>query len=88
MRVDVCQVDHAERIFSSVAHTWRNASGDTDDFGLSDVKELTPEWFYLPDFLVNRNRFDLGMTQAPGNCQVDDVVRARLSRCLLCVRLE
>ncbi|CAN0479410.1 unnamed protein product, partial [Discosporangium mesarthrocarpum] len=28
-----------------------------------DVRELTPEFYNLPDFLVNANRFDLGVTQ-------------------------
>lgn len=31
--------------------------------GLSDVKELIPEWYTLPDMFSNKNRFDLGETQ-------------------------
>lgn len=27
---------------------------------MADVKELIPEFFYLPEFLVNSNNFDLG----------------------------
>ena len=27
---------------------------------MADVKELIPEFFYLPDFLTNKNQFDLG----------------------------
>ena len=27
------------------------------------MKELIPEFFYLPDFLDNRNYFDMGATQ-------------------------
>jgi len=27
---------------------------------MADVKELVPEFFYLPEFLVNSNNFDLG----------------------------
>ena len=27
---------------------------------MADVKELIPEFFYLPEFLINENRFDLG----------------------------
>lgn len=27
----------------------------------ADVKELIPEFFYLPEFLMNSNRLDLGM---------------------------
>ena len=31
---------------------------------MADVKELIPEFFYLPDFMVNDNQFDLGMKQS------------------------
>lgn len=27
---------------------------------MADVKELIPEFFYLPEFMVNSSRFDLG----------------------------
>jgi WD40 repeat protein len=54
-----------------VGHTWRTAS---DPGQLSDVKELIPEWFYLPDFLLNTNRLNLGQIQAPPHVQIDDVV--------------
>ncbi len=37
----------------------------------SDVKELTPEWYYLPDFLRNTNGLDLGTRQ--GGEVVNDV---------------
>lgn len=30
---------------------------------MADVKELIPEFFYLPDFLTNDNRFILGVKQ-------------------------
>lgn len=50
--------DHADRLFHSVAETWRNCLTD-----FTDVKELTPEWFYLPDFLVNCNGLELGTKQ-------------------------
>lgn len=36
---------------------WRNCM----DSG-TDVKELIPEFYYLPDFLKNTNGFDLGET--------------------------
>lgn len=38
---------------------------------MGDVKELIPEFFSSPDFLVNINEFDLGVTQR--GQQVDDV---------------
>jgi len=33
------------------------------DFNAQDVRELIPEFFYLPEFLVNSNKFDFGKTQ-------------------------
>lgn len=50
--------DHADRLFHSVADTWRAAQS-----GTSDVKELLPEFFYQPEFLRNANGFDLGTRQ-------------------------
>lgn len=47
--------DHANRLFSSVALAWKNCQRDT-----SDVKELIPEFFYLPEMFYNSNRYDLG----------------------------
>ncbi|KAL3216983.1 hypothetical protein MRX96_032641 [Rhipicephalus microplus] len=38
----------------------------------NDVKELIPEFFYLPEFLTNMNAFDLGRLQGTKE-QVDDV---------------
>jgi len=38
----------------------------------NDVKELIPEFFYLPDFLMNKNRLDLGLLQGSKQ-RVDDV---------------
>ena len=51
--------DHAERLFSSVAITWRNCLE-----GSSDVKELIPEFYYQPDFLRNVNGNDFGSKQS------------------------
>jgi hypothetical protein len=31
---------------------------------MADVRELIPEFFYLPDFLENRNHFDIGTKQS------------------------
>ena len=30
---------------------------------MADVKELIPEFFYLPEFLANQNKFDFGSKQ-------------------------
>ncbi|PWN30860.1 beach-domain-containing protein [Jaminaea rosea] len=59
--------DLAERTFSSIERAWRSSS----ELSRGDVRELTPEFFYLPDFLANKNRFDFGSTQA--GSQIDDV---------------
>eukprot|EP00887_Chlorella_sp_A99_P003486 scaffold7.g3486.t1 len=50
--------DHADRLFHSVAATWQNCLDSS-----SDVKELVPEFFYCPEFLLNANSFDLGTRQ-------------------------
>ena len=38
----------------------------------NDGKELIPEFFYLPEFLLNSNKFDLGQLQSD-NQRIDDV---------------
>ena len=48
--------DLPDRLFHSVPDAWRSAS----ESNMADIKELIPEFFYLPEFLVNSNRFDLG----------------------------
>ncbi|GMH79688.1 hypothetical protein TrST_g7911 [Triparma strigata] len=52
--------DKADRLFRSVSSSWRSASEEN----LQDVRELIPEFFYLPEFLSNSNYFDFGNTQA------------------------
>lgn len=47
--------DHADRTFGSVAQAWKNCQRDT-----SDVKELIPEFFYLPEMFVNSNGYQFG----------------------------
>ncbi len=49
--------DVPDRLFSSIPHSWKICTS-----ALSDVKELTPEWYTLPDFLRNINRYDFGKT--------------------------
>ncbi|KAK8807070.1 hypothetical protein WA158_003829 [Blastocystis sp. Blastoise] len=39
----------------------------------SDVKELIPEFFYLPDFLKNNNKLDLG-TKQDSHLKINDVI--------------
>lgn len=47
--------DHADRLFSSVALSWKNCQRDT-----SDVKELIPEWYFLPEMFYNQSEYRLG----------------------------
>jgi len=72
--------DVADRLFQSVKESWEAASGTcsppalklsaeytgmNDAANLSDVKELIPEFFYLPDFLSNSNSVSEAITH---NC--------------------
>ncbi|KAL9252927.1 BEACH domain-containing protein [Drosera capensis] len=50
--------DNADRLFESIGQTYRNCLSNT-----SDVKELIPEFFYMPEFLVNSNSYHLGIKQ-------------------------
>ncbi|KAJ0067163.1 hypothetical protein NL108_012881, partial [Boleophthalmus pectinirostris] len=50
------QGDIPERMFHSVKKEWDSASRDN----MADVRELIPEFFYLPDFLINSNHINLG----------------------------
>uniref|UniRef100_A0A5S6QKC9 Putative neurobeachin homolog n=1 Tax=Trichuris muris TaxID=70415 RepID=A0A5S6QKC9_TRIMR len=47
--------DHADRIFHSIGESWTRCLRDTHD-----VKELIPEFFYLPEILLNVNGYNLG----------------------------
>ncbi|KAL6059165.1 hypothetical protein STEG23_008072, partial [Scotinomys teguina] len=51
--------DVADRMFHSVKSTWESASKEN----MSDVRELTPEFFYLPEFLTNCNAVEFGSMQ-------------------------
>ncbi|KAL8530470.1 hypothetical protein ACS0TY_007492 [Phlomoides rotata] len=63
------QFDHADRLFNSIKDTWLSAAGKGNT---SDVKELIPEFFYMPEFLENRFGLDLGEKQSGE--KVGDVV--------------
>ncbi|XP_059607349.1 neurobeachin-like protein 1 [Phlebotomus argentipes] len=60
--------DVADRQFHSIAQTWRQLMDS-----LNDVKELIPEFFYMPDFLRNINGLDLGVLQTTQE-RVGDVI--------------
>lgn len=51
--------DHTDRLFHSIPTSWSSAS----KLNTTDVRELIPEFFYLPDFLTNSNHFDFGRKQ-------------------------
>ncbi|KAM7286130.1 neurobeachin-like protein 1 [Ixodes scapularis] len=59
--------DVADRQFHSMEGTWKMLMESPND-----VKELIPEFFYLPEFLTNMNGFDLGRLQSSKE-RVDDV---------------
>lgn len=47
-------LDAADRLFHSISSTYQSC---VENFG--DVKELIPEFFYFPDFLMNPSRYFL-----------------------------
>ena len=59
------QFDKADRLFSSVAKCWESAAGlnPNDTASLQDVRELTPEFFFMPEFLQNSGNYELGQKQ-------------------------
>lgn len=50
--------DHPDRMFHSIPQTWRGCLTNP-----ADVKELIPEWFYLPELFKNTNGLVLGSKQ-------------------------
>ena len=61
--------DHPDRLFFSIEGAWTSSSRENG----SDVRELTPEFFYLPDFLTNINGYNFGVRQG-GAGRVDNVI--------------
>lgn len=61
--------DHPDRLFYSIEGAWKSSSRDTG----TDVRELIPEFFYLPDFLTNLNGYDFGERQGKAG-KVDNVI--------------
>ncbi|XP_055626947.1 WD repeat and FYVE domain-containing protein 3 isoform X3 [Toxorhynchites rutilus septentrionalis] len=59
LRLQGGHFDLADRMFHSIKEAWHSASRHN----MADVKELLPEFFYLPEFLLNSNNFDFGMKQ-------------------------
>lgn len=59
--------DHPDRLFYSMERAWSSASREN----MTDVRELIPEFFYLPEFLLNHNHYDFGSRQ--GGAAIDTV---------------
>ncbi|OHT00229.1 hypothetical protein TRFO_33100 [Tritrichomonas foetus] len=53
--------DHADRLFVNIPAAWESVTNSSMDF-----RELIPEFFYFPDFLVNENKLDLGVLVKTG----------------------
>lgn len=51
--------DIPDRTFHSLNSSWKLSSGEST----SDVKELIPEFFFLPEFLLNSEGFNFGIRQ-------------------------
>ncbi|KAJ6254398.1 beige/beach-related [Anaeramoeba flamelloides] len=49
--------DNPDRIFRSIQRCWNNIINS-----LTFVRELIPEFYYLPEFLINNNQLDLGVS--------------------------
>ena len=60
--------DHPDRLFYSIEKAWASASRDN----MTDVRELVPEFFYLPEMFINGNGYDFGMRQGNGGA-IDNV---------------
>jgi WD40 repeat protein len=50
--------DHSDRLFHSIPATWAGVTSNA-----ADVKELIPEWFYLPEMFTNDAGIDFGTKQ-------------------------
>ncbi len=55
--------------YETVDYFWNNSDSfqawdSSSRNNMADVRELIPEFFYLPDFLENRNHFDIGTKQS------------------------
>ena len=59
--------DCPDRLFFDLAESWRSCNTSS-----SDVKELIPEFFTLPEMFLNTNNYPLGKTQR--GQQIDNVV--------------
>ena len=63
IRLQSGNFDDTDRLFASIGKTWEICYEQ-------DFKELLPEMYYLPDFLMNKNGFDFGKGNAIGNVEL------------------
>ena len=61
--------DHPDRLFYSIEKAWTSAARTN----MTDVRELIPEFFYLPEFLTNSNGYNFGLRQGAGGT-IDNVI--------------
>eukprot|EP00752_Nemacystus_decipiens_P002115 g2019.t1 len=61
--------DCPDRLFYDMGQSWKACA---DGNSMSDVKELTPEFFYSPEIFLNSNKLPLGEMQGERG-SVDDV---------------
>ncbi|OHT09334.1 hypothetical protein TRFO_21723 [Tritrichomonas foetus] len=59
--------DHASRIFSSISQSFHRSTSS-----LNNYLELVPEFFFMPEFLVNSDHFDFGSSD--NGIPVNDVI--------------
>ena len=67
MELQSGKFDHADRLFHSIQEAWSNVLQNP-----SDVKELIPEFYSMPDFLRNQQSLPLGTRQ--DGIELHDVV--------------
>lgn len=53
------QFDLPDRLFTSIGESFQSATED-----ISDVRELIPEFYVLPEFLLNNEQYNFGVTQS------------------------
>lgn len=51
-------MDHPDRVFTSLEYSFSNALND-----FSDVRELIPEFYFLPELFLNNNHANFGVKQ-------------------------
>jgi hypothetical protein len=70
VRMQSGKFDSADRMFHSIPMTWDSC---TSAENLSNVKELTPEWFYCPEMFRNDANLPLG-TRSDGAALADVIL--------------